>query len=139
VLKDCEKFGGGRQIFFCTFDIMLAVMASIKQKKYPMLVLAGIGDGDPIKALRDYVEAMVPLLKFAGVAGFVLHSPNLVNAPGFVKQLIDQQFAVMSWGSANLNQEGIIAQIEMGVRGFVTDDIPMTRNLIARFVKSDTD
>jgi hypothetical protein len=45
----------------------------------------------------------------------------------------------MSWRSANLRQDGIVAQIEMGVRQFVTDDIPMTRRFIARFVNSDTD
>jgi glycerophosphoryl diester phosphodiesterase len=139
ILRDCEKFGRGRRIFFCTFDVLVAAMTSIKQKKYPILLLAGVPENDPLKGLTDYVEALIPLLKFAGVAGFVLHSPNLVGASEFVTQLIDQGFAVMSWGSANLRQDGIIAQIEMGVRGFVTDNIPITRRLIARFVNSDTD
>jgi glycerophosphoryl diester phosphodiesterase len=137
ILKDCEKFSWGRRIFFCTFDVMLAALTSIKQRKYPILVLAGVGESDPIKGLTNYVEALVPLLKFAGVAGFVLHSPNLMNAPVLVKQLIEQGFVIMSWGDANLRQDGIIAQIEMGVRGFVTDDVRMTRSLIARFVNSD--
>jgi glycerophosphoryl diester phosphodiesterase len=138
VIRECEERGQGRQIFFCTFDLMLAVMIGLRQKKYEVLLLASVQEDQPISLLVNMVRAITPLLKFARVAGFVFNSPNLMTASGLVEEVINSGFKVMSWGAENLREEGIVSQIKTGVSGFVTDDIGLTRLLIAKFVNSDT-
>jgi hypothetical protein len=117
---------------------MLAVMVGIRQKRYQVLLLASVQEDQPISLLVNMVRAITPLLKFARVTGFVFNSPNLMTASGLVEEVVNSGFKVMSWGAENLREEGIVAQIKTGVSGFVTDDIGLTRLLIAKFVNSDS-
>jgi glycerophosphoryl diester phosphodiesterase len=136
VIQEIEEYGKGRQVFFCTFDVMLAVSVALRQRKYPILLLAGISPDDPISLLVNHIRAGTPLLKWAGVAGFVFLSTNLMAAPKLAEECLSLGFTVMSWGTENLSEEGVIAQMNMGVTGFVTDDVELTRELIRKNTSS---
>jgi glycerophosphoryl diester phosphodiesterase len=132
VIAEIEKYSPDRQLFFCTFDLLLAVTVALRQPKYKMLLLAGIPEEDPVSLFVNHIRRVIPLLKWAGVSGFVFYSPNLIAANGFVEELINLDFVVLSWGPENLNEQGVAKQIKMGVSGLVTDDIEATRELVRK-------
>jgi glycerophosphoryl diester phosphodiesterase len=105
-------------------------MISFKQRKYPVLLLAGVSPSDPISILLDRLQAVTPAMQFCEVAGFVFHSPNIVDFPSIALNCKNQGFKVMSWGSGNLSPEGIAEQVRAGVTGFVTDDIAATKRFL---------
>jgi hypothetical protein len=72
------------------------------------------------------VRAITPLLKWAGVSGFVVFSPNLLAASGLTEELLNLDFVVLSWRPENTNEQGISKQIRLRFAGFVTDDIEAT-------------
>jgi glycerophosphoryl diester phosphodiesterase len=134
VLQEMEAHGRQRHAFFCTFDPLLAVTIGLRQRKYPVLLLAAVQVEEPISLLVNTVRTVAPLLKWAHVSGFVFLSQNLVAAPGLVEECVNLDFAVMSWGADNLNEKGLETQLKVGVTGFVTDNIQLTRDLIRKIV-----
>jgi glycerophosphoryl diester phosphodiesterase len=132
VIAEIEKYNPDRQLFFCTFDLLLAVTVALRQPKYKMLLLAGIPAEDPVSLFVNQVRRVTPLLKWAGVSGFVFYSPNLLAASGFAEELLNLDFVVLSWGPENINEQGVAKQIKMGVSGLVTDDIEATREFVRK-------
>lgn len=109
------------KLFFCTFDPIMAAITALKQKNYNSFFLIH----DPSSEFVNYYS---PLFKYSGVKGFILNSLRLVEHPKETKEIISNGFMVMSWGDFNLQKDTLAQQIELGVRGFITDDVVHTYN-----------
>lgn len=111
------------KLFFCTFDPIIAAITALRQKTYNVFLLLH----DPSSNSVNYYN---PLFKYCGVKGYIINSPNLLQYPVHSKEIISNGFMLMSWGKSNLQRDTLLEQIKIGVRGFVTDDVEITSNLI---------
>jgi glycerophosphoryl diester phosphodiesterase len=132
VIREIEEHGDGRHFFFCTFDLLLAVTMSLRQRKYPVLLLANQKEWLNLAPLFRWLRELILALKWAGIPGLVLYSPNVIAAPRFVQECLRNQLQVIVWGPDTLSQYGIDTQLRLGVTGFVTDDVAMTVALVAK-------
>lgn len=118
------------KLFFCTFDPMIAAITALKQKSYNVFLLIH----DPSSRLVTYYS---PLFKYCGVKGFIFNSQKLVNHLEESKKIIANGFMLMTWGNSNLRRDTLAQQIDISIRGFITDDVPLTLSLINEITNSN--
>jgi glycerophosphoryl diester phosphodiesterase len=129
ILNDIEDFGAGQPAFFCTFNVVIAAILGLIQKRYPVTVLVSMVENEEKKRFTDRIDALMKFANYIGLSGIVADSVQVLAFPGKFRE-VSQRLMLFSWGASNLDSDGIIRQLKLGVRGFVTDDVRFTKQLL---------
>lgn len=132
IFDDISKYGGSRDIMFCSFDPMMVIMLSLTQSRYPVMKLMGKTEYQTIEDVTSIINSLIPVFKWADVCGIVFNAVYAKKAPEWITQSIAEGFTVLTWGKKNTELLYVELQLEQGVSGFVTDDVPVTKWLLKR-------
>ena len=137
VLQDIDNFGEGRDLFFCTFDVTIAALLALQQKKYPCFILAKLLPDEEILDLIKRVNGLVLLCKRVGISGIILEADCITLSHELAQCVTRAGLRVMSWGSENMEKQYVAEQLRIGVSGFVTDNVNMTKEFVAKALDRD--
>ena len=132
VFEDIAEYGATRDIMFCSFDPMMVIMLSLTQSRYPVMKLMGQKEYHTIEDVTRIIDSLMPVFKWADVRGLEFNAIYAKKAPEWITQSVSNGFAVMTWGQKNTELWYIDLQLELGVSGFITDDVPVTKWLLKK-------
>ncbi|EAY00133.1 Glycerophosphoryl diester phosphodiesterase family protein [Trichomonas vaginalis G3] len=121
VLSVIDKYIGSRNIIFSTFDLMTAIMLKLKQNKFPVLQLSCVEDFEPEIVGMSRLMACINAHKDLGINGFVLDSELVLKYKDMATNIVNQNYALFTYGKGNYEEKTVLEQLKMGVRGICTD------------------
>jgi glycerophosphoryl diester phosphodiesterase len=136
VLKVMEEFAGNRRIMFSSFDPIICIMLKLKQQRWPVFQLLCRKKRWIQKEMIDRGFAFATFHQKIGIEGFVCDCVHLLESPEVLKMLLNSGFHINTYGILNNTREGIEKQLELGIRGFCTDNLKLCRSVIEGYVKS---
>jgi glycerophosphoryl diester phosphodiesterase len=137
ILEVMIKYAGDRSIFFSSFDPFVCAMLRLKQSRWPVMQLFNCKKrwtGVDVMAAR--INSLAALHREMGVQGFVLDCTPLMQVPELIPNLKNQGFLVCTYGKLNNTADGIEKQLECGVSGICTDDVPLCHSVVDSWLKS---
>lgn len=132
ILKDLEKYGNGRKLFFSSFDPMTIIMLHLKQMKWPVLQLSCKEEWEEERIALSRLKSLVGAYKSLGIVGFVLDS-DLVFRHKEIAQEIRDKYLLCTYGKFNNTESGVREQLQFGVRGICTDVVPQITQVVHSF------
>jgi glycerophosphoryl diester phosphodiesterase len=135
ILEDLEAFRRGQNVFFCTFNVIIAALLSLTQRKYPVAMLVGCPPGEDGSLFESRIYSFQRIGRFVGLAGFVADSVSILEFSQLSRDTVKDGWRLLSWGERNMDKDGIQKQLEIGVTGFVTDDVWTTKGIVDGLVK----
>jgi glycerophosphoryl diester phosphodiesterase len=129
ILNDVDELGEGKRAFFSTFNVVIAAMLGLSQRKYPVTMLVG-NYGEDIGVFAARVSDFLRFGSYFGLAGLVADSTSVLAFPRLSRKVVARGWKLFSWGERNLDSPGIERQLKLGVSGFVTDYVGVTLGLL---------
>lgn len=129
ILDDMVGYAYDRSCYFCTFDPFSAIMMMLKQKRwYTTLLIHYPKSNDLRRMFKGYTK----IFKHVGVWGFIIQGDDAINNLDAVAELKKEGFFLGIWNRHATIESSVSRLLEAGVQGFVTDDIPTTRELLKK-------
>ena len=139
VLDVMDKHGHGRKMFFSSFNPFICMMLKLKQKKWPVMQLFEMKKSyGSVEGLTQRILTVAQVHTHLGTEGFVLHAEDFVNLPDVVKSLLDKNFVLNTFGDMNNTKDGIVRQLNMGIRGICTDNMKLCRQVLDEAIADAT-
>lgn len=130
ILDVFEKNAGERKVFFSSFDPLIVIALRLKQSRWPVFQLFEKARKESIHDMVKKVHSFVEIHKTIGIEGFVGDSNHLILAPCLIKEIIDNNFVLCSYGDQNDIKNGIDKQIQLGIKGFCTNKVDIVSKII---------
>ena len=134
VLEELEAFGNDRKLFFSSFDPMMIIMLTLKQKKYPVLQLSCHESFEEERVAMSRLLSLVSAYKCMNVKGFVLDSDLVLKNKALVQD-IKKNYMVCTYGKHNTQDGTVLEQLDLGIRGICTDTISHVSQLVHSYNK----
>ena len=129
VLEELEAFGNDRKLFFSSFDPMMIIMLTLKQKKYPVLQLSCQESFEEERVAMSRLLSLSAAYKCMNVRGFVLDSDLVLKNKDLIQNM-KKNYMICTYGKHNIQDNTVLEQLELGVRGICTDSISHVSHLV---------
>lgn len=117
-----------RRFMLSSFGVKALSVASRIQHRFPVLPIGThIGGGD------KSVEVALESARRLGLPGLVMSANTLLQEPSFGSLASSAGLLLLTYGDANSCAASIRQQLDVGVAGFITDDISTAADAIGRF------
>lgn len=114
-----------RELILQAFCPLITMMVATKQSRWPVYSLMRADCGQEFEA---YLRSFAPVFRDLGIRGFNLASGEIFTNPELVTYLKNMGFEIVTYHSNNRQQ--LQQQLDYGVDGFVTDDMPACKDAI---------
>ena len=108
-------------------------MLATKQKKWPIFQLLTVEKDENEEIFINKINSLKKLYKDINLIGFVFNSEIILKYPLIIKDLLNNNFKLATYGKPNNTKEGIIKQFNNGIFNICTDIIPLLKNTIKEF------
>ena len=132
-LNELAKITDNRKLFFSTFDISVLTMILLKQSKYTAFLIAQMEQGESLTDFSNRIVGLIPLMKFLGAKGFVLNADHMLKASDIISKIQENDLLICTWAQPSNNRKGILKQLDLGINGIITDNLPVANKALSDF------
>jgi glycerophosphoryl diester phosphodiesterase len=123
ILRTVFTHAGERKIIFSSFDPDVVTMLSVKQPRYPVLLLTN-GGGKKFSDLRmNSLQSAVKFARRIGVLGIVTNVEPLVLCPNLIRTIQEAGLLLCTYGKGNNEIAVVKLQQDYGVDGVIVDHV----------------
>lgn len=130
IILNSMKKDTNREMYLQSFDMVFVLKLLFKQKRWPVFQLASKLPYEDSDDFHNRIMCFSSIFKYIGGKGFVILDVDIMNDPQLIKELNEMGFIIQTWGYMNIDVNGIINELDSGIRGIITDKLEIAQETV---------